>query len=287
MIRGSSTLVGWLVWLLAAVALPAPVLARVFLLAPLVIVPRLLPRVDVPGVARLAGWPAVGAALPLCFAFAMPAGAPAAVLTAPWILLAFVALGWTAKDALPRLPRVSNMGAAAAVGFLVVGASFVTVERLGLQPLRFSPTIILLTAVHFHFAGFGLLVIASGLARRVRSFQWAVVGLVAGMPITALGFVADSPWIGALGAIVVGASGLGVGYGLLTATVATASGFERLAWRVAGIGLLLAMPLGIGWSVALLIGGTLLPLDSMVRTHGFLNAAAVTLVAMADRGLAS
>jgi hypothetical protein len=294
MILMSSTLIGGLAWLVALVALPAPLLPRVFLLAPLVIVPRLLDRVDLAGVARLAGWPAVVAGLPLCLAFALPAGVPAAVLAGPWILLAAVALGAAALDAVPRLPQilstrdVPEFGLAGALTFLLVGATFVAFDRLGLQPLGFSPVVILLTAVHFNFAGFGLLAIASCLARSVKPIRWSVVGIVVGMPITALGFVADSLWIGAVGAIVVGASGLGVGYVLLTSNpIVLASGPPRLAWRVAGVALLLAMPLGIGWSVALLFGGTLLPLESMVRTHGVLNAAAVTLVALADRGLAS
>jgi hypothetical protein len=293
MIPVSSTLIGAMAWLVALVALPAPVLPRVFLLAPLVIVPRLLGRVDIANVARLAGWPAVGAALPLCLGFALSPGAPAALLTGPWILLAVLALVVTAVDAVPHLPRilssrdVAEVGFAGSLTFLLVGATFVAVDRLGLQPLEFAPVIILLTAVHFHFAGFGLLVIASCLARHGRNRQWPVVGLLAGMPITALGFIADSLWIGALGAIVVGTSGLGVGFRLLTETVPSGSGSERSAWRLAGVALLSAMPLGIAWSLALLVDGTFLPLDSMVRTHGFLNAAAVTLVALADRGLSS
>src|SRR5262245_15132444 len=102
MILLSSTLIGGLVWLSAFAVLPAPLLARIFLLAPLVIVPRLLVRVDMSGVARIAGWPALLAALPLCLAFALPPGVPAALLAGPWILLGVIALGAAAVDAVPR-----------------------------------------------------------------------------------------------------------------------------------------------------------------------------------------
>jgi hypothetical protein len=262
------------------VALPAPLIARILMLAPLVIVPRLL---------RWPGWPALLAALPLVIAFALPPGPIAAVLTGPWIVLSFAALAATVREALPRLrvlltlDRTPDLGNAAATGFLAVGATFLTTDRLGLQPLGFAPVIILLTAVHFHFAGFGLLTIASRLARRLAWITLPVVGLILGIPITALGFVLDSLWIGAVGAVIVGGSGLVVGLGLLAALPAPS--LDRVAWRLAGLALLIAMPLGIGWSVALLVGASLMPLDLMVRTHGVLNALAVTLVALRDRGL--
>ena len=280
MILASSTFVGLAAWLVVVVALPGSLIARILLLAPLVIVPRLL---------RWTGWPVLLAALPLCIAFALPPGPAAAALTAPWILLAFAALGVTVRDAIPRLrcllsPNgVPELGASTAVGFLAVGAAFLAIDRLGLQPMGFSAVIILLTAVHFHFAGFGLLTIASRLASDRAWIGLPVVGLIIGIPITALGFVADSLWIGALGAVLVGGSGLVVGLGLLAAASGTA--IDRIAWSLAAVALLIAMPLGIGWSVALLFDASLLPLDVMVRTHGFLNALAVTLVALRDGGL--
>jgi hypothetical protein len=291
-ILASSTFIGSIVWLAALVVMPSSPIARVLLLAPLVIVPRLLHRIDWPPVSRLGGWLAVAAALPLVVAFALPAGPLAAALTGPWILLTTVALVIAVRHGVRRLPGliswhgVADLGTCVALGFLAVGATFLVTVRLGVRPLGFSEVIILLTAVHFHFAGFALLAIASSLGRTVRPMRAPAVGLVVGMPITALGFVSGSLLIAALGAVVVGGSGLAIGLGLLAAASRRARTLaERLAWRAAGVALLVAMPLGIGWSLAPLIGGALLPLDTMVRTHGFLNALAVTLVAMADGGL--
>ncbi len=45
----------------------------------------------------------------------------------------------------------------------------------------------------------------------------------------------------------------------------------------AGAALLIGMPIGIAWSVAILVGGAFLDLDTMIRTHGVLNASAVLL----------
>src|SRR3954451_3960320 len=84
--------VGMVTWIVGLVLLPAPLAARILLLAPLVIVPRLLtvppPR---PFIAATAGWPALGAALALAASFAAPSGPLAAALAAPWLLVCCVA----------------------------------------------------------------------------------------------------------------------------------------------------------------------------------------------------
>ncbi len=159
------------------------------------------------------------------------------------------------------------------MGFWAVGAGFVLVDRLGFAT-GFSPAIVLLTPTHFHVAGFGLLGLASLLASTRPWLRGPVAGLVFGIPVTALGFVVGSDAINAVGALFVGLSGIAVGVGLLT--VATA-GPSRWASRVAGIALLIGMPMGILWSIAILTGQTFLDLDTMIRTHGALNAGAVLL----------
>ena len=139
-------------------------IVALFLLAPLVVVPlgyRLL-EMAAPGsrppavVLRLMP---VGAGL-LVVSFWLPAGPVAAVLAAPWLgdhrrgppLLAGVRL---VRD--PDRFRLGVRHATdAAVAFLAVGATFAVIDRLGVQPFGFSATVILLTAVHFHFAGFVL-----------------------------------------------------------------------------------------------------------------------------------
>ena len=116
-----------------------------------------------------------------------------------------------------------------------------------------------------------------------RSRPWLrgpVAGLVVGIPITAAGFVLVSDPIGAVGAVLVGLSGIAVGVGLLT--VAT-EGTARLATQLAGAALLIGMPMGIAWSVAILTGQTFVDLDTMIRTHGVLNATAVLLGVAAYR----
>ena len=286
--RAVVTSIGLAAWVVALVALPAtvPLQARVLLLAPLVIVPRLLDAVPLgsrllPVEAPLA----LTAALPLLAAVAIPVGPPAAVLAVPWLALcaAFgLAAAWRGIRQLPSLlvpARAAELGLLAAFGFLAVAALFLFFDRLGFQPGGFSPDIILLTAIHFHFAGFGLLLVASLLAARRPRVGVAAVGLLVGIPVTAAGFVTGSTPLSAIGALVTGLSGVGVALALLVdrSSVPTP---KRVAMRLAGLALLIGMPMGIAWSVALALGTTFLDLDRMLRTHGELNALAVLLVTL-------
>jgi hypothetical protein len=282
----SESLVGLLAWVASLAFLPAPLASRILLLAPLVIVPRLLALIpDGRWVGRLAGWPAFLASLPLLIAFSLPPGPLAAAFVVPWLALAMAAAFAAILHGLAQLPsilqprRLADLGIDVALGFWAVGAIFTVIDRLGLDT-GFSATIVLLTATHFHFAGFGLLGHVSLLAGRRPWLRLPVAGLIVGIPLTALGFVLVSDAINAVGALLVGLSGIAVGVGLLTAT---ASGMSRWAATTAGVALLIGMPMGIAWSMAILVGANFLDLDTMIRTHGALNATAVLLGVAAYR----
>jgi hypothetical protein len=96
--------------------------------------------------------------------------------------------------------------------------------------------------------------------------------------LTAVGFVTRSDEIGAVGAVVVGLSGIAAGAALIGNDVA---GTSRWALRAAGVALLVGMPMGIAWSLAILFGFAFIDLETMVRTHGALNAAAVLFATLA------
>jgi hypothetical protein len=274
--RPGVLVLGVAVWVLSLVLLPAPLAARILLLAPLAIVPALLERL---GLAYTTGRVAFLAALPLLAAIALPAGPLAAGLALPWLALALVAAARAAADGLARLRSIGQpnaipmLGVDVSLGFWAVGAIFIVGHRSGVD-LGFSPTIVLLTAVHFHFAGLGLLAIASLLARTSPWLAIPVVGLILGIPLTALGFVVASDELNAIGACIVGASGIGVAVGFLTTRRGGWMGWARTA---AGFALLLGMPMGIAWSLGILLGGTFLDIDTMIRTHGILNSAAILL----------
>ncbi len=277
-------LAGMVVWVAATVLLPAPLAARILLLAPLVMVPRLIPLLPRRRwVGALGGWPSLLAALPLLAAFSLPTGPVAAAFALPWLVVAFVGTAAAIAHGLSRLPSILQarqlpaLGTDVALGFWGVAASFAIIDRLGLDT-GFSPVIVLLTATHFHFAGFGLLGLASLLAASRPWLRLSVLGLIVGIPITAAGFVLTSDPINAIGALVVGSSGIGVAIALLTGRTRGTGGWVS---KAAGIALLVGMPMGMAWSLAILTSQTFLDLDTMIRTHGVLNAMAV-LIAVAS-----
>ena len=280
------TPVGLVVWVLALLLVPAPLAARILMLAPLVIVPRLLAVMpERRWVGPLAGWPSLVAALPLLLAFSLPAGPVAATLTVPWLACAAVGLAASIRHGLLGFPsilrpgRVPELGVDVALGFWALGAGFLVVERLGFDT-GFPPLIDLLTATHFHFAGLGLLTVACLLAATRRWVRWPVAGLMLGIPLTALGFQLGSDLVSAAGAVVVGTAGLGVAIAMLATREAGIRGWGRGA---AGLALLVGMPLGIAWSIAVLADVTFIDLDAMVRTHGALNATAVVFATLSFR----
>ena len=277
---------GLAVWALGFVVLPASLAARIVLLAPLVVVPRLLaPLADRPMIRRIGGWPALIAALPLLASFAMPAGVDAAVFALPWLMVAVlgaagaIAHGVTRLRSILRPVGVPDLGVDVALGFLAVAATFVVIDRLGLST-PFPAVIVLLTAIHFHFAGFGLLGLASLMARNRPWLRASVIGLVVGIPLTAVGFVTSSNAVNAVGALIVGSSGIGVAIALLGGRTRTIA--ERGS-KLAGLALLVGMPMGIAWSVSILTGFAFIDLDAMIRTHGALNATAVLIAVITFR----
>lgn len=279
-------LAGAIVWVAAMVLLPAPLAARILLLAPLVIVPLLIPILPARRwIGALSGWPALLAALPLLAAFSLPTGPLAAALVLPWLLFALIGTAAAITHGLSQLPlillprQLPALGTDVALAFWGVAAIFSMIERLGIDT-GFSPVIVLLTATHFHFAGFGLLGLASILAVPRPWLHASVLGLIVGMPITAVGFVLASDPINALGALFVGSSGIGVAVALLTRRARGAAGWLSMA---AGVALLLGMPMGIAWSFAILTGQSFLDLDTMIRTHGILNSMAVLTALAAYR----
>lgn len=264
---------------------PAPLAARILLVAPLLVVPALLhlPGPAIPRlgpVARLAGWPTLLAALPLIIAFSLPAGPLALVFALPWLAFTAVVAVAAILDALTRLrglrqrQTLDTLIVDGALGFLATGALFLAFDRIGIAPLGFAPQIILLTAVHFHFAGFALLLIGATLAERLGSglLTLAAIGLAVGMPVTATAFLLDSDPLNAIGAMLVVAGALGVADGL--------SRLRRVPLLVAGLLLLIGVPFGLAWAVVPLLGTPSLDLEAMIRVHGGLNSGGIVLAAI-------
>ena len=218
----------------------------------------------------------------------LPRGPVAGVLVIPWlaftILLASTSLirVISVVRAANRRPDPTTLGVLASVGFLVVGASWLEIDRVGLRPFGFATTIVLLTAVHFHVAGF-LLTLAGSLAagrRPESSVSVAVLALVLGTPLTALGFFGypAASWIGAL--LVAGG---GIGIGLATISLGRTPdrrGEARPALVIGGATLLITMPLAIAYATGSTFGIAVLDIPAMAAVHGGLNVVGFAIPTM-------
>jgi hypothetical protein len=200
-----SAIAGGLVWLLLIPAAPArpPTLAlieRLLLLAPLVLLPLALALVAPDGpwqrrIYRAAVLWQAPAALLAAGAIWLPAGALAALLAAGWLLLTgLLGLLGLLRLLARRTLAPAELSIDAGLMLVPVGGIWLVLARYGARPIGFSEPIVTLTAVHFHYAGFAAPILSgmigrrlapSGLARRI--YSAAALGLLAGVPLVALG----------------------------------------------------------------------------------------------------
>lgn len=124
------------------------------------------------------------AALFLGFAYLLPQGVPSASLSLPWLittgLIAWCGLHRLWKRGLRPLDEVClDFG----LIFVVVGGAWVVSDRLGFRLLDFETVIVLLTAIHFHYAGFILPIVTGLAARQIGGLpaKLAGVGVISGV----------------------------------------------------------------------------------------------------------
>lgn len=273
----SSALVGGVAWLLWAVATRPEWTVVLLLASPFVLVPLGLrlagsghvgPEAPVlHQLSRLAPLPALAAAA----AFVVEPGAVAATLSVPW-------LGFTLAVAMVGGGRVLSrrwllepgIGTDTGLLFLAVGGGWLTISRAGLNPLGFSDAIVVLTAVHFHYAGFALPIVAGVTSQRLHRSALVPLAVIVGVPLTAIGITVGGllEW---LAATMMAGAGMATAFLLLLLGARSGGGARGLLW-LSGSALGAGMALALGWAWSLRFGWTYLGLDSMAATHGSLNA---------------
>ncbi|MEL7247335.1 MAG: YndJ family transporter [Bacteroidota bacterium] len=218
----------------------------------------------------------ISALLLLLVAYSLPADIFAAALSLPWLLFTILFALFTFRNR-QFLPLASVLAAS----FLPVAAAWMTADRLGWQPLGFDPVIVLLTGIHFHYAGFALASLTALLPNSIAK-RYLSIGLLPGVAGVAIGItstqLAGPAWIEIMGVTTMVTVGIGVAIQQL-----------RVAWRTSTpvlISLLLSfgsIALAGGLSLALLYGWRFhyqwewLTIPWMYATHGLLNSLGFTL----------
>jgi YndJ-like protein len=212
------------------------------------------------------------------------------------ILSARCALGWmvicaaVAIDGLIRMVHtrgksLSQICFAVGEGYLLVAGAWLVASRAGIQLIGFREPIVLLTAVHFHFAGFASAVLAGLAQERLRDqpvqklLRPALLAVVLGPGILGLAFLFGPKWklLAAL-LIVVGQIGLAVGMIRVGITAKGQSG--RWLLLIAGGCVAVGMVLSAVWAIGEYPLQAFVNIAQMAKYHGVLNALGFVLCGM-------
>jgi len=168
---------------------------------------------------------------------------------------------------------------------LVVGGAWLVASRLGIRPMGIQEPIGLLTAVHFHFAGFATATIAAAtlqFAERRGEYRWLkpVVLMVVGLPIVvAVGFVI-SPAVKMVAAILFSAGVAALAIAVRGCGRKVENATARVLLQVAAGAVFASMVLSGAYAVADFAGSDVLTIPQMARTHGILNAVGFCLLGL-------
>jgi hypothetical protein len=261
------------------------VIELLFLLAPWIVVPlatSLIPSLDKsepPTAQRPAlQWIIFAAAGLATISFFLPTGILAASFAGAWLL---VCASFTLRG-LRRLWRYraasySQFCFAAGEAYLIVGGTWLVASRLGLQPVGFQEPIVLLTAVHFHFAGFLSAVLAGLTYERLRETRWskplgaAFAGVVVGPGLLGLAFlVGPKVKLAAVILIVVGQFGLATG--MIRVALGNVNRVARAMLLLSSGCVVAGMALAASWALGEYPLQPFVELGRMERIHGSLNA---------------
>lgn len=263
-------------------------------LAPLVLVPLAIARLPAPrgsierrldGGLRLLQFPA---ALLFAAAFLVESPYISVGLAGPWVAYTVFSLSsglfrTVRRRDLSWADRLTGLGQS----LMIVGSVSACLAILGIRPFGFPLGIILLTGVHFHYAAFLLPAIASAVARGQHSLggRRVATGLQAGIlvaiPMVAIGILFQ-PLLEWTGVLLLAVGCVGVALLQFASAICTCRDwillpyFQRVTGRIllggSAISLIAAMGLAVAYAWGEFRGLPKIGIETMIRTHGLLNA---------------
>ncbi len=298
---------GGVVWtaLAAAVALRVAHLTTIellFLLAPLVVVPlglelvvRVAPEHEFLPLERAVWKLQLPAALCVAASFWISPGRAAVLLVLPWFCVGCLTGVIAARDFL--LGGFKSLDSACTIMsflYLLVGCAWLVASRLGMMPMGFQEPIVLLTAVHFHFAGFAAPLLALAVRTklkientRVRFFSNIIAaGVLAGPGLLAAGFVIG-PRTKLAMALTVACSEAGLALYFLAAIRNLRPRLAQTFVAISAASVLGAMLLAAAWAIGEFPLQPFVHLDEMARYHGTANGLGFILCGLMGWTLAS
>lgn len=203
-----------------------------------------------------------------------------AVEAIPWLIFRLAAAVEAARGCTPTVLRnPAELTLVTARIFPAVGAAWFVAHRASWAPWGFDPLIVLLTAAHFHHAGFTLPLMAGINAREAPGFRtrFSCVAILTGVPLVAVGITCTHfgvlKWVEPSGVAVLVAGALGVAISQIC------QGLERKhpvwvrsCFVISGASLLAAMLLALGFGLRYVLPNFALTMPQMWMIHGTLNA---------------
>lgn len=263
-----------------------------FLFAPLVVVPLGMELGRLLGFAgsmdqAARWWQPFGAALAVAAMWRGP-GPVAALLACGWLLACLLTAAAGVRNLLSApssQATVVRFAVALAKIDLAVGGIWFVASRLGIRPMGIQEPIGLLTAVHFHFAGFATAIIAAAtldFAQQHAPSAWLtrLVPLVIGMPfLVAAGFVI-SPILKMVAAVLFSLSMAALAIFVRAWGRRAETATARLWLQLSAAAVFAGMVLAATYAIADFAGSDVLTIPQMARTHGILNAVGFCMAGM-------
>jgi hypothetical protein len=162
-------------------------------------------------------------------------------------------------------------------GYLLVAGAWLVASRAGLQLLAFREPIVLLTAVHFHFAGFASAVLAGLTYERFREsrskalLRVALLAVVCGPGILGLAFLLG-PKVKLVAALLIAVGQLGLASGMVHLGISAKNSRGRWLLVVAGASVAAGMILAAVWAIGEYPLQAFVNIRQMAQFHGILNA---------------
>lgn len=273
--------------------LPFGIIELLFIFAVLVVMPLGLELERVLGKAHdttLDG--AVRLAQPLAailtvISFCVRPGPMAAAMSASWVVVCAMAVGSAARTLRHRGNlSLSDVYAQIARLDLAVGAVALFVSRAGVDPRPFAEPIPLLTAIHFHYSGFGAALIAAATLEFADRQGWptkllrSLTTLLVLLPFAlAAGFLV-SPALKVTAAVVLSLSLVAFAAILLRFSFRFISPTARRLLLMASSMVFLGMLLALVHALGDYLGRPWLAIAQMANSHGVVNGLGFVLLTM-------
>jgi hypothetical protein len=279
-------LLGFVVWLTLALASFAPrvhlgIIEVLFLLGPWIVVPLGADLVHGAGASKSNGvrdWMLFTAASLTTVSFVLDNRTAAAWFASSWLLVCACFAGdGVRRFVISGRSSFTQFCFAAGEGYLLVAGAWLVASRAGLQLLAFREPIVLLTAVHFHFAGFASAVLA-GLVdeafvgrRGHRILRAALLAVVLGPGILGLAFLLG-PKVKLVAALLIALGQFGLAAGMVRVGMAAQNSRGRRLLLVAGASVAAGMILAGVWAIGEYPLQAFVNIRQMAEFHGVLNA---------------